>query len=152
MSLPSNNNSLEEREPREPRSSSKRKGYVVRTLAVVSFIGTLTVGIAKTTGNLDTISEHLRSIFNVSQATIGNDNTIVGVKPKGSIGNGNTIIDPGDASGNAIVNRGGTAIGAGACAGPTDVAIGAGAQAGKCAVPKSVEPVWTPDAHGTGKN
>jgi hypothetical protein len=46
------------------------------------------------------------------------------------MGNGNTIIGPTDSRGNTIINRGGTAIGNGATADPTSIAIGAGAHAG----------------------
>jgi hypothetical protein len=64
---------------------------------------------------------------------MGNNNTLVGVSPPASLGNGNTIVGPTDTRGNTIINQGGTAIGAGACADGTSVAIGAGANAGNCA-------------------
>jgi hypothetical protein len=61
----------------------------------------------------------------------GDDNTIVGHSEYGSVdGSGNTIVGPTDANGNTILNRGGTAIGHGATADPTSIAIGAGAHAG----------------------
>ena len=50
---------------------------------------------------------------------LGDDNTIVGTLPAGSIGSGNTIVNSADANGNVIFNKGGTAIGNGAEAGPT---------------------------------
>jgi hypothetical protein len=61
---------------------------------------------------------------------IGNNNTSVNVPNPPAMGNGNTIIGPTDSNGNTIYNRGGTAIGAGATADPTSIAIGAGAHAG----------------------
>lgn len=48
------------------------------------------------------------------------------------MGSGNTLIGPPDFRGNTIYNRGGTAIGSGACADPTSVAIGANAGGGQC--------------------
>jgi hypothetical protein len=67
---------------------------------------------------------------------IGNDNTIVNAPVPPKMGSGNTIVGPTDSRGNMIINQGGTAIGAGACADGTSVAIGAGAGAGACAKPK----------------
>jgi len=65
---------------------------------------------------------------------MGDDNTVVNVpNPPESMGNGNTIVGPTDSSGSTIYNKGGTAIGKGACADSTSVAIGAGALAGQCA-------------------
>jgi hypothetical protein len=64
---------------------------------------------------------------------IGNDNTLVNVPIPPSMGDGNTFVGPTDANGNTIYNKGGTAIGKGACADPTSIAIGAGAGAGACA-------------------
>ena len=63
---------------------------------------------------------------------LGTDNTIVWKElPTGSkLGNGNTIVGPTDPNGNTIINRGGTAIGTGAMADPTSIAIGAHAHAG----------------------
>jgi hypothetical protein len=69
---------------------------------------------------------------NGQRSSIGNDNTLVGVKPPLSLGSGNTIIGPTDVKGNTILNKGGTAIGKDACADSTGVAVGAGAQAGNC--------------------
>lgn len=61
----------------------------------------------------------------------GSDNTLVGDVGKRSItGNGNTIVGATDSNGNTILNRGGTAIGRGATADQTGIAIGAGAHAG----------------------
>jgi hypothetical protein len=65
----------------------------------------------------------------VKQPAIGNDNTLVNVPVPPALGNGNTIIGPTDSNGNTIYNKGGTAIGAGATADPTSIAIGAGAHA-----------------------
>lgn len=62
--------------------------------------------------------------------TIGSDNTYVGEGPVPRMGDGNTIYTLADANGNVIVNRGGTAIGAGARADSTSVAVGAGALGG----------------------
>lgn len=60
----------------------------------------------------------------------GSDNTIVGNDHRSIEGNGNTIVGPTDASGNTILNRGGTAIGNGANADQSSIAIGAHANAG----------------------
>jgi hypothetical protein len=66
----------------------------------------------------------------------GTDNTLVGNIPNRQItGNGNTIVGATDANGNTILNRGGTAIGIGAKADPTSIAIGAHAGAGVVAQP-----------------
>ena len=60
----------------------------------------------------------------------GSNNTTVGRIPFSAInGNGNTFVGATDDRGNTII-RGGTAIGQGATADPTSVAIGAGAHAG----------------------
>jgi Spy/CpxP family protein refolding chaperone len=69
----------------------------------------------------------------------GTDNTIVGNVPYRSIdGNGNTIVGATDSNGNTILNKGGTAIGNGAKADSTSVAIGAHANAGgNVAAPQS---------------
>jgi hypothetical protein len=64
---------------------------------------------------------------------IGNDNTVVNQPVPPNMGNGNTFVGSTDSNGNAIYNGGGTAIGNGACAGPTGVAIGAHAAGGGCA-------------------
>ena len=66
------------------------------------------------------------------QAPIGNDNTLVNVPIPKSMGSGNTFVGATDANGNTIINKGGAAIGKGACADPTSIAIGADAHAGKC--------------------
>jgi hypothetical protein len=60
---------------------------------------------------------------------MGDNNTLVGAPPLASMGSGNTIVGATDARGNTIINRGGTAIGAGARAGRTGIAIGANANA-----------------------
>jgi hypothetical protein len=61
----------------------------------------------------------------------GRDNTIVGTTPIQSIdGDGNTVVGATDAHGNTILNSGGVAIGSGAVADPTSIAIGAHANAG----------------------
>jgi hypothetical protein len=64
---------------------------------------------------------------------IGNDNTTYGLyPPPSSMGSGNTFVGPTDSQGHTII-RGGTSVGAGACAGdPTSVAIGAGAGPNRC--------------------
>jgi hypothetical protein len=67
---------------------------------------------------------------------IGNDNTLVNVSIPESLGSGNTFVGATDANGNTILNKGGTAIGKGACADPTSIAIGAGAHAGQCPPPQ----------------
>lgn len=59
----------------------------------------------------------------------GSDNTVVGA-PRYIEGNGNTIVGPTDDHGNTIINKGGTAIGNGATADSTSIAIGAHANAG----------------------
>lgn len=61
----------------------------------------------------------------------GSDNTLVGnVGNRSVIGDGNTVVGATDSQGNTILNQGGTAIGRGATADPTSIAIGAGAHAG----------------------
>ncbi len=66
--------------------------------------------------------------------TIGNDNTVVNAPIPPSMGDGNTIVGATDSNGNAIYNKGGTAIGRGAKADSTSIAIGAGANAGATSV------------------
>jgi hypothetical protein len=62
----------------------------------------------------------------------GSDNTLVGDVGNRSIkGNGNTIVGATDSRGNTILNQGGTAIGHGAMADSTSIAIGANAHAGQ---------------------
>ncbi len=61
---------------------------------------------------------------------IGSDNTYVGEGPVPAMGDGNTIYTLADANGSVLLNRGGTAIGAGARADSTSVAVGAGALGG----------------------
>jgi hypothetical protein len=61
---------------------------------------------------------------------IGNENTYVGAGPAPSMGDGNTIYTLTDPNGNVLINKGGTAIGAGAQADNTSVAIGARALSG----------------------
>ncbi len=61
----------------------------------------------------------------------GSDNTLVGnVGNRTIVGDRNTIVGATDANGNTVLDRGGTAIGAGAVANPSSVAIGAHAGAG----------------------
>jgi hypothetical protein len=61
----------------------------------------------------------------------GSDNTAVGnVGDRSIAGDGNTIVGPTDSHGNVILNQGGTAIGNGAVAGPSRIAIGPHANAG----------------------
>lgn len=91
------------------------------------------------TGAPDTVSQQLTEtipllpmaephVSSKNPAVEGNDNTEVGIGPLASIrGSGNTIVGATDQNGNTIVTRPGTAIGAGANAGPGGVAIGAGA-------------------------
>lgn len=67
------------------------------------------------------------------KSKIGNDNTLVDVPIPMNMGDGNTIVNTHEANGNTLLTRGGTAIGKGACADPTSVAIGTGANAGACA-------------------
>jgi hypothetical protein len=68
--------------------------------------------------------------------TLGTDATAVGNLPTGSsLGDGSTYVGATDANGNAILNRGGTAIGHGATADPTSIAIGANAHAGAPSTP-----------------
>jgi hypothetical protein len=63
--------------------------------------------------------------------TLGTDATAVGNLPTGSrLGDGSTYVGATDANGNTILNRGGTAIGHGATADPTSIAIAANAHAG----------------------
>jgi hypothetical protein len=62
--------------------------------------------------------------------TIGSNNTVVSLPPPASMGSGNTFVGPTNSNGNTIFNRGGTAIGTGAKADSTSIAIGAGALAG----------------------
>jgi hypothetical protein len=62
---------------------------------------------------------------------LGKDSTVIGQLPIGSqIGDGSTYVGATDDERNTILNRGGTAIGHGAKADPTSIAIGAGASAG----------------------
>jgi len=65
-------------------------------------------------------------------SAMGSNNTIVNAPVPSNMGNGNTIVGPTDSRGNTIINQGGTAIGNGACADGTSIAIGAGANAGAC--------------------
>jgi hypothetical protein len=65
-------------------------------------------------------------------SSIGDNNTIVNAPTPQSMGSGNTIVGPTDQAGNAIVNKGGTTIGAGACGDSTSVVIGAGARQKAC--------------------
>jgi hypothetical protein len=64
---------------------------------------------------------------------IGDKNTLLNTPVPSGMGSGNTIVGPKLPGGNTTYDRGGTAIGAGACADSTSVAIGAGANAGACA-------------------
>lgn len=66
----------------------------------------------------------------LSAPKMGSDNIIIGAPPNHSLGNGNIIISNTDANGNVILNKGGTAIGNGAVAGPSGIAIGSNAHAG----------------------
>ena len=61
---------------------------------------------------------------------MGDNNTLVNTTAR-RMGSGNTIIGPTDDRGNVLLNRGGVAIGAGASADETSIAIGANAGAGK---------------------
>src|ERR1019366_4115150 len=65
----------------------------------------------------------------------GNENTVVGHAPC-HMGSGNTIVNDADTNKSVIHSQGGTAIGRGACADSTSVAIGASANAGACASQK----------------
>ena len=71
-------------------------------------------------------------------AHIGNDNTLVNVPAQQSMGDGNTIVGPTDSHGNTVYNKGGVAIGNGARADSTSVAIGAHANAGNTTEQPSV--------------
>jgi len=64
-------------------------------------------------------------------SSLGDNNTVVNAPVPLGMGSGNTIVGPTDSRG-TIFDKGGTAIGAGACADPSSVAIGAGANAGAC--------------------
>jgi hypothetical protein len=75
--------------------------------------------VAKTISNTQK-SAHPQSVIEGSDNTVVNDGRAVH-------GNGNTIVGATDDRGNTIFNQGGTAIGRGAHADPTSVAIGAGA-------------------------
>lgn len=66
---------------------------------------------------------------------MGSDNTILNAPLPTNMGDGNTIVGATDASGNTTFNKGGTAIGRGACADSTSIAIGAGAGGGNCSRP-----------------
>jgi hypothetical protein len=62
----------------------------------------------------------------------GKDSTVVGQIPPGSrVGDRSTVVGATDSNGNTILNRGGLAIGNGAKADSTSVAIGAHANAGR---------------------
>jgi hypothetical protein len=65
----------------------------------------------------------------IDNAEMGDDNTILGPVPH-KMGSRNTIVADADANGNVIHNRGGTAIGYGARADSTSVAIGGRAMGG----------------------
>jgi hypothetical protein len=68
--------------------------------------------------------------------TLGTDAVGYGTIPDGTkIGNGSVLVGPTDSNGNTILNHGGTAIGRGATADPTSIAIGANAHAGGSAPP-----------------
>lgn len=63
---------------------------------------------------------------------VGHETVVLGTLPDGAnIGNRSVVINLADQNGNTIINRGGLAIGAGAQADPTSIAIGTGANAGK---------------------
>lgn len=81
------------------------------------------------------IAQNPPPISSPTAPTMGNDNTIYSAPIPRSMGSGNTVVGPTDSRGNAIINQGGTAIGSGACADSTSVAIGANANAG-CATRK----------------
>jgi hypothetical protein len=61
--------------------------------------------------------------------SVGDDNVVIGRAPR-VLGSGNVIVNTGDAYGNVVI-PGGTAIGRGAWADETSVALGAGAGAGR---------------------
>ena len=68
--------------------------------------------------------------------TLGTDSVGYGLIPDGTkIGNGSVLVGPTHAFGNTILNQGGTAIGHGATAGPTSIAVGANARAGLSSPP-----------------
>jgi hypothetical protein len=64
-----------------------------------------------------------------SDESAGDDNVVIGRAPR-VLGSGNVIVNTGDAYGNVVI-PGGTAIGRGAWADETSVALGAGAGAGR---------------------
>jgi hypothetical protein len=66
---------------------------------------------------------------NTDKHEMGDDNTVLGPIPH-RMGSRNTIVHDADAHGNVIHNKGGTAIGYGARADSTSVAIGVGAMGG----------------------
>lgn len=78
-----------------------------------------------------------RNAHSRAESTIrGTNNTLVGSVSNGPIiGDGNTIVGATDANGNTVLNHGGTAIGRGATADSTSIAIGANARAGILASP-----------------
>ena len=62
---------------------------------------------------------------------VGKDSVVVGNIPDGSkIGDSSVVVGPTDANGNTILNKGGMAIGKGAKADATSIAIGENANAG----------------------
>jgi hypothetical protein len=78
----------------------------------------------------------IREALPHSGIVTGKDSTVYGQVPPGSkIGDGSTVVGATDSDGNTILNRGGLAIGNGAKADPTSIAIGAHANAGTAPTP-----------------
>jgi hypothetical protein len=69
---------------------------------------------------------------------VGDDSVLIGKSPPGGVGNRSVVINVGDSNGNVLLNQGGTAIGAGARADHTSIAIGAGALAGRTSRPSKL--------------
>lgn len=66
-------------------------------------------------------------------ARAGSNNVVIYATPPANMGDNNVFIGATDSHGNTILNRGGVAVGSGACADSTSTAIGANANAGSCA-------------------
>jgi hypothetical protein len=73
-----------------------------------------------------------------TESSMGSDNVFIGRVPHRS-GSGNVVIDATDAFGHTILNRGGTAVGRGATADESSIAIGAYAMAGRGLLPRLQE-------------
>lgn len=91
-----------------------------------------TISVPDSNGDANSKQAHPTKAVN---KRVGDNNTVINAPVPENMGSGNTIVGATDANGNTIFNKGGTAIGNGACADSTSIAIGANAGAGNCATP-----------------